>query len=110
MKAKFRFGQLLITVEAQAVLSRKDIVHSLLRHLSGDWGECNEASFRENEFCMTNGGTLISHYTTNCRKELHIMTKANRSATIILIPTKKRYCEIVGKELRPFLRQLISGR
>ena len=56
------------------------------RHANGDWGEVIEEDKRENALSVQQGFRILSAYTTSAGDRLWIITEADRSATIILLP------------------------
>jgi hypothetical protein len=52
-----------------------------------EWGEVPEEDKQENEFSVQHGFRLMSAYTTSAGKKIWIITEADRSATIILLPS-----------------------
>lgn len=100
MKARFRFGKLLISPEAKNKLGRKDVVHALRRHLCGDWGDLTGAEICNNEFLLKNRGMVVSRYFTTDGNKFMILTKGDRSATIVFTPCKLSFGEVWGTELK----------
>ena len=56
------------------------------RHVHGDWGEVPEADKQENEIAVEQGLRILSGYTTSAGDKLWILTEADRSATILMLP------------------------
>jgi hypothetical protein len=56
------------------------------RHAIGDWGELEQSDVAENEYSMLHGFRLLSSYPTDAGEKLWIITEADRSATILLLP------------------------
>jgi hypothetical protein len=56
------------------------------RHVRGDWGEVPEADQHENDFSLQHGFRILSAYTTKAGERLWVITEADRSATIIMLP------------------------
>jgi len=56
------------------------------RHIRGDWREVSEADERENNYAVPHGFRILSAYTTNAGDRILVLTKADRSATTILLP------------------------
>jgi hypothetical protein len=84
----FPLGRLVATPGALALLRRagEDILPAMLeRHRSGDWGEVPEEDARENEFSVRHGFRVVSSYRV-AGERLWVITEADRSATIILLP------------------------
>ncbi len=83
---KFSPGQIVITANAQQVLSQADVQQSLARHLAGDWGDCDPEDWQENELALREGFRLFSVYHTSQGQKFWIITEADRSATTLLFP------------------------
>lgn len=83
---KFPFGLVLITANADHVLSRTDILTALQRHRVGDWGDLCEADRAENELALKEGSRLFSVYHSAAGTKFYVITEADRSATTVLLP------------------------
>jgi hypothetical protein len=88
--ARFSPGQLVATPTALSVLvSLKVSPWSLLdRHVHGDWGDLDEHDQWENERALLAGERLLSAYTLPDGTRLWIITEADRSATMLLLPNE----------------------
>lgn len=58
----------------------------LLRHSQGDWGEVDQADWQANERNLEEGGRLLSSYRLSDGMMLWIITEADCSATVLLLP------------------------
>jgi hypothetical protein len=56
------------------------------RHVNGDWGEVPDADKQENEFSVEQGLRILSAYTTGAGDTIWILTEADRSATVLMLP------------------------
>ena len=56
------------------------------RHLHGDWGDCGDEDWQENELSLREGFRLLSVYHDRNTVKFWIITEADRSATTILLP------------------------
>ncbi len=83
---KFEVGQTVITANAQRVLPGEEVLQALSSHLQGDWGDCEPADAEENERALQNGNRLFSVYHTKEGTKFWIITEADRSATMVLLP------------------------
>jgi hypothetical protein len=85
---RFALGQVVTTSGALQALQKAEQEPSefLDRHVNGDWGEVPEEDKRENEFSVQQGFRILSAYTTSAGDRLWIITEADHSATIILLP------------------------
>ena len=59
---------------------------SLPNHVNGDWGEVPDEDKRENELAVEQGFRILSAYTTSAGDKIWILTEADRSATILMLP------------------------
>jgi hypothetical protein len=58
------------------------------RHIRGDWGALGEEDQQENVFSVQHGFRILSAYTTSAGEPLWVITEADRSATILLLPSE----------------------
>jgi ribosomal protein L39E len=58
------------------------------RHQHGDWGDLGEEDKQENEYSIDKRLRIFSAYHTNKRVKVWIITKTDRSATTILLPSE----------------------
>jgi hypothetical protein len=84
--SRLRMGELVVTRRAMETLTSNDIVRSLTRHLSGDWGELDEHDWIVNEDAMEFGGRVMSRYSSENGTVFWIATECDRSATTIFLP------------------------
>jgi hypothetical protein len=87
---RFPLGEVLITPGALEALSEagQDAAVFLGRHNSGDWGDLSEEDKRENEFSVDKELRIFSAYNTVKDEQIWVITKADRSATTILLPSE----------------------
>jgi hypothetical protein len=85
---KFPLGSIVATSGALEALERAGQAswRFLGRHAAGDWGEVSDADRQENEVSLTHGFRLLSVYRTRLGEKIWVMTEADRSATIVLLP------------------------
>src|SRR4051794_12626232 len=86
-KARFALGQIVVTPAALELMkmSNVDGLALLQRHVTGDWGDLDDADKQENELSVQKGFRILSAYGTGDSK-LWIITEADRSVTTILRP------------------------
>ncbi len=87
----FPLGQVLITPGAEDALTEAAVAaHTLVaRHAAGDWGEeIDEHDRAANEAALTSGARLSAYRVSgeDAPVKVWIITEADRSATIILLP------------------------
>lgn len=85
-KTKFSPGAVFSTSNANETLNPADVVTSLARHLSGDWGDVCEEDQEANNNALENEGRILSSYFDRCDVKFWIITEWDRSATTILLP------------------------
>ena len=84
--ASFDVGMLLITRQALQSVNAEDVHKSVIRHLSGDWGDLCDDDWRANDSALRNGGRLLSSYVDRTGVRFWIITECDRSVTTILLP------------------------
>jgi hypothetical protein len=86
-RARFALGHIVATPGALRLIahSKVDPGKLLDRHVTGDWGDLDEADKQENELSVRKGFRILSAYGTGDRK-LWVITEADRSVTTILRP------------------------
>ena len=85
---RFPLGQVVATPGALSALEKAEQLPAefLDRHVNGDWGEVPDADKEENERSVEQGLRIRSAYTTSAGDRIWVLTEADRSATIILLP------------------------
>jgi len=89
MPARHRFapGSIVATPTALAVTTPQQILESIERHLTGDWGDVTPEDAQANEDAVTNDHRVFSVYQMSDGNRLWIITEANRVSTCILLPS-----------------------
>jgi hypothetical protein len=93
-RCKFSLGQIVATPGAVEACSLDYLIHCLLRHGRGDWGNVCDDDKATNDQALIDGDRLLSAYPIdpaqpckgygdNC---LWIITEADRSVTTFLLP------------------------
>ena len=87
-KGLFSLGQTVITPGAIKAFTRSEQHPGdfFERHLLGDWGEVCGEDARANQEALAEGLRLMSVYRTAGGKKFWIITEADRSATMLLLP------------------------
>ena len=85
---RFPLGRVVATPGALSALEKAEQLPAdfLDRHVNGDWGEVPDADKQENEVAVERGFRILSAYTTSAGDRLWVLTEADRSATMILLP------------------------
>jgi len=87
---RFNLGSTFATPGALQAMNRTgdDVTSFLVRHLRGDWGDLEEHDRRENEYSLTHDLRLLSAYHLKDGTKVWVITEADRSATIVLLPSE----------------------
>jgi len=87
MRAPLPLGRVVTTPGALKLLTeaRAHPFDYLARHATGDWGELCAFDRRQNEIALRDGYRVFSSYPVG-REYVWIITEADRSVTIILLP------------------------
>ena len=97
-RAKFDPGQICFTPGALAVFAqprpREQSLETLLvRHVSGDFGDVDEADRRANEIAMTDGNMILSSYRLDAETTIWIISDpaddAGTRVTTVLLPEER---------------------
>lgn len=64
----------------------KFVHSSLMRHMSGDWGEISVEDKEANQEALAAGLRLFSAYEKEGMPKIWIITEADRSSTCVLFP------------------------
>jgi hypothetical protein len=85
---RFPVGRVVATPGALAALEKAEQLPAefLDRHVNGDWGDVPDADKHENELSVEQGFRILSSYTTSTGDRIWILTEADRSATIVMLP------------------------
>ncbi len=86
MSGKFSLGQTVSTRNALDTLNPEDVLVSMGRHHSGDWGDLCEEDRQANERALEHGGRLFSVYADREKIKFYIITEHDRSVTTVLLP------------------------
>jgi hypothetical protein len=83
--ARFPLGRVHVTERAAKALNEADetVPVLLVRHGSGDWGKVTKSRRQRNEEGVENGGVLVSVHLTSKKAPVRILTRADRTRTVI---------------------------
>lgn len=86
----FEIGKLVTTIGVSKAMEQDerfsyDVIDSIRRFVSRDWGDVPKEDAQENAFALENGERIIGAYPT-VRGKIWIITEADRSATTVLFP------------------------
>lgn len=92
MKGKFESGELFLSAGVKKRVSEDKkfslfVYNSFHRHTSGDWGDCDPADAKENNFSVNKNLRIVSVYKYGDEK-IWAITEADRKSTIILLPSE----------------------
>lgn len=83
---KFSMGQMVITANAQSVLTQDDVNMALVRHSQGDWGDVCEEDKRTNDRRVQEQGMLLSAYQSAKGVTFWVITDPGHEVTTVLLP------------------------
>jgi len=84
---KFPVGIITVSEEAVRTLSLKDILTSLSRHITGDWGIEVDDNWAANNRALSTEGRLISVFVSlEKTRRFFIITEPDRSSTTVMLP------------------------
>ncbi len=76
----------IVTTRGALELDSEDVVTSLQRHLSGDWGFVDDEDWKANDHAVEYGYRILSVYRDRHGVKFWIITEWDRSKTTILLP------------------------
>ena len=84
----FATGHIVATAGAVEACARAgvNLMDYVRRHVTGDWGDLQEADIRANESAMQVGDRILGTYGLGNGERLLIVTEGDRSATTVLTP------------------------
>ena len=86
---KFSCGKLFASPGLLQNVPTEELAIALQRHLRGDWGQCSEFDWNENDYALREGNLrLFSVYRTKEGVKFWIITEADRSSTTALLPSE----------------------
>ena len=90
----FKLGRIVCRVEVASRTARDNefarfVLHSLARHLTGDWGDLSEEDKAENEKAVKSDRRILSAYEHETYPKIWIITEADRSSTCILFAEER---------------------
>ena len=88
LRSWLAMDNLVITRGAAAELTPDDLIESLTRHLSGDWGDVDLQDRKRNDLACAYSGRVVSVYHGENGARFYVITEADRSVTTILLPSE----------------------
>lgn len=88
--ALFCFGRVVTTPLALEALTQHGItpLSLLTRHASGDWGDVSADDAVANQMALQFGSRLLSAYRIGTNAKIWVITEADRSLTMLLLPSE----------------------
>lgn len=85
---RFPLGRVVATPGALSALEKAEQLPAefLDRHVNDDWGDVPDADKQENEVSIEQGFRILSAYTTSAADRIWVLTEADRSTTILMLP------------------------
>ena len=83
---KFSLGNIVITSNAQSILSSDEVMSALARHARGDWGDLTPEDAERNVEALHEGSRIFSAYGEGPRR-FWIITDADQASTTVLMPS-----------------------
>ena len=85
--ARVPLGRVVVTANANSILTDSDINSALARHQSCDWGEVSKEDWKSNDDAIKHGDRILSAYTGFNGEKFWIITECDRSYTTVLMPS-----------------------
>jgi hypothetical protein len=82
---RFPLGRIVYSGTVTLLLRTEELLTALERHSQGDWGDLLPEDAVANDLALVQGGRLFSAYGLD-RDRFWIITDADRSRTIVLLP------------------------
>ena len=81
-------GQVVATPGALAALEAagQNALELLARHARGDWGTVDSEDWAANDQALQDGSRILSAYLLNDGTSVWVITEADRSSTMVLLP------------------------
>ena len=87
-KPLFPLGQIVATPGALEALEKagQTPLEFIQKHVRGDWGIVCEEDAEANEQSLKDGSRILSAYRTKLGEKLWVITEADRSSSVLLLP------------------------
>ena len=83
---RFNLGQMVITSNAQSVLSAEDVSSALRHHSRCDWGDVCADDAKVNERGVREQGMILSSYQSATGVTFWVITDPGHEVTTVLLP------------------------
>ncbi|WP_423193167.1 hypothetical protein [Cupriavidus sp. H18C2] len=89
--ARVMLGSVFVSLGALTALSaaRIPLVHFLIRHARGDWGQISDEDWQRNECALATGDHLLSSYLLPTGQKIWVQTTGDRAVTFVLLPVEQ---------------------
>ncbi len=85
-RTRLGLGRVVATPGVLDEIPKAEIFAALQRHQRGDWGDLTGQDKRANDEAFQNGGRILSAYRSSGDLTFWIITEADRSYTMVLLP------------------------
>lgn len=82
----FPLGDIAVTPRIMECMSPDEHLGFLLRHATGDWGECEVEDWKINDEAVVEGRSILSVYRTVKGLVFYMITDACREMTVSMLP------------------------
>jgi len=79
-------GQIVATPNALSQIPPEDVLNGLQRHRNRDWGIVDSSDRAANDQALQQGTRILSAYRASNGITFWIITEADRSSTVVLLP------------------------
>ena len=86
---RFPTGRIVLSRGALYAIPSDLIGEAIRRHVSGDWGDISRDSAHANELAVATEGKISSAYRYGAHPRFWIVTEADRSATMVVMPDER---------------------
>lgn len=89
--ARVMLGNVFLSLAALNALNaaRIPLVHYLIRHARGDWGQITDEDWQRNECALATGNCLQSSYVLSTGPRIWVQTIGGHAMTFVLLPREQ---------------------
>ncbi|MCY9666456.1 hypothetical protein M5X11_16045 [Paenibacillus alginolyticus] len=99
----FQLGYLYVTPEAAEAVGETEINQLLEQYMQGNWGTVSAEEWQRNDQALILNEDLHAIYNTSYGKTLQIITKWDRSRTVVLLALPNEDDNPITSEIKSFL-------
>jgi hypothetical protein len=85
-QSRFNLGRMVITLNANAILTSEEVRLALWRHSRGDWGDVCAEDAKMNEERVHQKGMILSAYQSAKGEKFWVITDPGHEVTTVLLP------------------------